>query len=315
MTQRILLMGSPRSGTTWIGKMLGHAPDTVYVDEPDLVEVPETGQVGRHGFGPYPIIAPGERSPRAMRFGALWDLAFADVAPQQHASLMTLGRAMLRIPAPIRDPLTSAGARLISRVRRPRRHIVAKSVVGQFALEWIVDRYRPAMVLIQRHPLNVVASWLTLPEPLYGLPENSAVREGVVEPLGFPAAPPPASHLEQATWCVGLLTATLHLASVAHPGWPVVTHEEMCDDPVDRFRVLAGELGLAWSDASSAAVRESQRPGTGYVTNRIAAELPEKWRRVLSAEDAAAAMRVLDGFPAQGWIRPPDVLPMAAVQP
>jgi len=299
-------MGSPRSGTTWIGRMLGHADDAVYVDEPDLVEAPPEGEVGRHGFGPYPVIEPGEKSLRAMRFGTLWDLAFADVAPQQHASLMALGRAMLRIPAPVRDPLTSAAARAVARLRRGRRHIVAKTVVAQFCLDWLVQRYRPQMVLIQRHPLNVVASWLTLPEPLYGLPENEVVARRVVEPLGFPAAPQSGPHVAQVAWCVGVLTATLHVASLSNPGWLVITHEDMCDDPVARFRNLAGRLDLSWSQGSDRAVAESQRPGSGRVTNRIAADLPEKWRRVLSDEDAHTALAVLDAFPAKGWIRSSD---------
>jgi len=294
--------------------MLGHAEDAVYVDEPDLVEAPNTGDVGKHGFGPYPVIASGERSLRAMRFATLWDLAFADVAPQQHTSLVAVGRALLPVPAAIRDPLTSGAARLIARARRARRHIVAKSVVGEFCLEWLVARYQPKMVLIQRHPLNVVSSWLTLPEPLYNLPENKVVRERVVEPFGFPAAPSRDSHLAQVAWCVGLLTATLHLASRRHEDWPVITHEEMCDEPVERFRSLAGDLGLGWSAISDAAVQGSQRPGTGRVTNRIASELPEKWRKVLSADDVSVVLKVLEGFPAQGWIRTPDEPPVAAAQ-
>jgi len=306
-------MGSPRSGTTWIGRMLGNATDAVYVDEPDLVEAPSTGPVGRHGFGPYPVIAAGEKSLRAMRYATLWDLAFADASPT-HASLLTLGRAVMRIPAPVRDPLISRGARAVARLRPSRRHIVAKSVVGQFCLEWLVDSYGPEVVLIQRHPLDVVASWLTLPEPLYGLPQNETVRDRVVDKYGFPPPPNGTSHLLQVTWCVGLLTATLHMALRDHQDWLVVTHEEMCDDPVRRFRALAETLGLGWTDTSDNAVRDSQRPGTGRVTNRIAADLPGKWRKVLSDADVAEVTRVLEAFPDQGWIKAPDLVGSMAGQ-
>jgi hypothetical protein len=314
LIRRILLMGSPRSGTTWIGRMLGYAPDAVYVDEPDLVEAPATGPVGQHGFGPYPVLSAGEKSLRAMRYAALWDLAFADASPRRKAFL-ALGRAIMPLPAPIRDPVISSGARLVARVRPSRRHIVAKSVVGQFSLEWLVARYQPQMLLIQRHPLNVVASWLTLPEPLYGLPENAVVRERVVDAHRLPAPPRPGTQLTQVAWCVGLLTAVLHLAAREHDDWLVITHEEMCDDPVQRLRALANRLGLGWTDGSDRAVQDSQRPGTGRVTNRIASELPEKWRSVLSASDAAEVMRVLVDFPGGGWIRSPATMPTVAPPP
>src|SRR4029079_14724578 len=32
---RVLIVGTPRSGTTWIGQALGRSRDTVYVHEPD----------------------------------------------------------------------------------------------------------------------------------------------------------------------------------------------------------------------------------------------------------------------------------------
>jgi hypothetical protein len=307
--KRILLIGASRSGTTWIGRVLGHCANTAYVDEPDLVETPLEGQAGRHGFGPYPVIAAGESSLRSMRYGSLWDLAFARAAPTG-GPLVGLGRALLRVPAPVRDPVVALGARTVARLHRNRSHIVAKSVLAEFCLAWLVERYRPEVVFIQRHPLNVVASWLTLPQPLWGLPDNRDVRERVVAELGLPSPPPPqASHLDRVTWCVGLLTAALHRAASGHPSWTVVTHEAMCDQPGDRFPELAGLLGLAWTDDAARFLVTTQRPGTGRETHRVAGELAHKWRAVLSDADAHEVAQMLSRFPGEGWIRAREPAP------
>jgi hypothetical protein len=305
--KRILLIGTARSGTTWVGQALGCAENANFINEPDNVEAPPVGEFGHHGFGPYPIIAPNERSLRSMRYAALWDLAFADATPS-HPLPVALGRAALSLPAALRDPLIGQIARIVSRLRSTHRHVIAKSVFAHFCLDWLGQRYCPQVVLLQRHPLNVIVSWMELPEPLYDLSTNPLFREHIDRPPHVPAVPRNTSQLGKVAWCVGLLTAILHNALERHPDWPLVTHEEMCTEPRERFSDLYARLGLTWADSTERFLRDSERPGSGLVTNRIAAELPEKWRKRLTAEEVREIMTVLDQFPTMGWVRPPNAV-------
>src|SRR5207247_758089 len=58
----------------------------------------------------------------------------------------------------------------------PNEHVVVKSVHAPLALEWVAARFEPAVVVVLRHPLNVIASLLEL-----GLPDRDRALER--EPL------------------------------------------------------------------------------------------------------------------------------------
>ena len=74
-----------------------------------------------------------------------------------------------------------------------------------------------------------------------------------------------------------------------------MTHEDLCRQGVTGLEALAEDLGLAWTDKAAQFVAESNKPGTGYATSRVAAELPEIWRERLSTDQVSEIRRVLDG--------------------
>jgi hypothetical protein len=53
-------------------------------------------------------------------------------------------------------------------------------------------------------------------------------------------------------------------------------------------------------------LRDSDRPGTGRTQYRTMRDLPERWRRKLSAEDVRDIEAVLERFPSRGWVRAPE---------
>ena len=163
-------------------------------------------------------------------------------------------------------------------------------------VEWIVANWHPTVVVCRRHPLDVVASRMDLVDrvPIGEVaPEmrNEARRRYGVE---IPAANDDVAVL---AWRVGVQMSALYELLVAHPQFHAVDHEELCRDPVGRFRALADTLGLDWSTENDAALVASNRPGTGYELNRIQADLPGAWRRRLSPEDARTAAAVIAQLP------------------
>ena len=69
----VLLVGAPRSGTTWSGRVLGHTAGTAYVNEPDGDTEPYAF-TARLGFGGPPTLTPGEDH---RAYERLWAGAFA----------------------------------------------------------------------------------------------------------------------------------------------------------------------------------------------------------------------------------------------
>lgn len=306
----VLVVGVPRSGTSWIGRVLGATPGAAYLGEPDNHEhVPfalraKLGLPGRF----YPRLEPGCEAPAYER---LWQVALEGPprgAPSEgvrrRAAAGLLRRAgpeelIEAIAAPARSPLPlRLAARLAVPERRPPgAHLVVKSVHAQLALDWLVERFPLRVALVLRQPLNVLSSWKEMGWLGEGgvLAELGPAAASLEEALGVEPLQRPTP-LEEATELIGLLTAALVEAGRRHPGWEVVSHEALCGRPRERFAELAGALGLGWDDRVERLLDELDRPGSGYETARVASTLPEVWRRRLTSEEVDVASRVLDRF-------------------
>jgi hypothetical protein len=114
----------------------------------------------------------------------------------------------------------------------------------------------------------------------------------------FPPLGPGESRLARLAWQIGLFTTALETAASRNPDWHVVSHEELCRHPEAAFRQLSDELVLTWTESASAFLAESNRPGQGLVTQRVAAEESERWRRRLTAAQVDEVAAVLARFPA-----------------
>jgi hypothetical protein len=226
---------------------------------------------------------------------------------------LAAARLLLRLPATVRDPLVRDLAHALGSLPHSRRRRVVKSIYSPFALEWLTDRYRPLVVILQRHPLNVVSSWREMGLPQFDL----ATRPGILNRHALPGGlhPPAsgASELLRIAWCVGLLSTVLGEAADRHPDWVLATHEDLCADPGGTMRVIAGRLGLAWSAEIDRFLAESDRPGRGLAPVRVTGEQPQRWLARLTPHEAEEVTDMLGRFPRHGWVREPlPKLPAAA---
>ena len=307
---RLLLLGVARSGTRWLATALGHAEGTRMVKEPDNVDADPTGTgVSRLGFGPYPII---DRDDPAPQFRALWDLSFTNRIPNKPGLRRSAARAALRLPRGIRDPLLRRTAQAMSSLPGRSPHVIVKSIYAHFYAEWLISHYDPRVVVIQRHPLNTISSWIELGVHGFDLFDRPAVRERYLEPFGISAPGPDASVTQRTAAWVGLLTTVLSDHVDHHPEWLVVTHEDLCVDSQVRIREVCDQVGLTWSEGIERFLSESNRPGEGFSNIRVTREQPGRWRKRLSDEQLVEIEEVLAQYPSRGWIREPQRLPEMA---
>src|SRR5439155_12966406 len=163
------------------------------------------------------------------------------------------------------------------------------------ALEWAVDRFRPAVVIVERHPFGVIASWRRLGWDAFLATDRSALRHSAAV-LGVDPPPPGASWLERAAWHYGLLSSYLQRARRRHPEWLVVRHEVLCAGPEPAFRRLADRLGLRFGDEAARFLAASNRPGDGYSTNRLWHEQVDGGRCRLAPAERALVEATLQRF-------------------
>ncbi|MFM8972896.1 MAG: hypothetical protein ACKOOG_09715 [Actinomycetota bacterium] len=297
---RVLLLGVPRSGTTWCGRVLGHTAGAAYVNAPDGDTEPYAF-TARLGFGGPPHLDPDDDHAAYVR---LWIGAFAGggrprTPTARAARYLDAGATPADRFRAWYGGGTTARLRLVRAWARPMvavpaaRHVIVKTVRAEFTAEWIAARFAPTVLLVERNPLNVLASWIDLG---YALDEREfrayaerAGRRGV-------AAPAEAATLERQAVTSAVMASALRDAAERH-GWMRTTHEHLCVDSATRFATLADDLGLEWSPDAARFVVESDREGAGYRTERRTTEQPDRWRDRLTPDQVDRIRTVLARFP------------------
>jgi hypothetical protein len=310
----VLVAGGPRTGTSWVIRALHQAAEGVAVIyEPDNEWPNPFALKAKLPLGRFPVLEDGDVAPRA--YEQLWQRALAgrwqgkireSVAwkfDQGERTMRELWRAMCEP----REPQLSLRLRVLTRLARPPSTrqkgnvVLVKSVHAPLALEWIAARFRPRIVAVVRHPLNVIAGWMALGWGGCALEQNPRVRERFGRRWKLPELGPGSSALQRVSWEVGLITTVLHAGIERHPDWVVASHESLCLDPETGFRRLYEQLDLTWSRLVDRYLTESNRPGTGYEVLRVASDQPESWKRRLTRDQVATSWSVLSRFEAP-WV-------------
>jgi Sulfotransferase family len=306
----IVIVGVPRSGTSWTMQALGKAEGALKVLEPDSEDKWPAAIHAKRKLGRYPVLLPGDR---AAAYKALWSWTFAGARETRRS---VLARHILGPGAEDRiydrrlDPVTWIASTL---ARDPSTHqatkdgtrsprVVAKSIHAQLSIEWIAAEFDVDVLVLLRHPASVLASWMEvgLKDSRYSTLENHPViRERFIEPWGVPRPGP--DPVERMSWMIGLLIAALEEAYSRHPEWHLRTHEQLCSDPAAEFEQLYADLGLTWGEAPADFLLRHNTEGSGFMVKRIASELPDSWKSRLDDKQLATLRSVLDLFPISTW--------------
>jgi hypothetical protein len=301
----VVIVGLPRSGTTWTMRVIGTSPGTVKIPEPDNEDKYPAAIHAKHRLGRYPCLTPGQR---AASYRDLWAWILAGGVESwrsRQARRILAPEATTRIFDGKMDLTTWAAATLSHDPRAgapgPGR-VIAKSIHAQLSLEWIAAAFDITPLVLLRHPANVLASWMEVQlkdgrnSTLESRPE---VRARYSDRWDVP--PPGPDPVEKMSWRIGLLVAALEEALARHPDWHMRTHEQLCTDSVATFRALFADLDLPWGDGTEAFLVENDAPGEGFTTRRVAAELSGSWQKRLDDDQVATLRRVLARFPISTW--------------
>jgi hypothetical protein len=259
--------------------------------------------------GRYPVLRPGDRDDR---LASLWSWVM-DGAPQDARLRATdLMLRAVRPPenrryyrggfAPLMRLAGMVGARPDHRTAdvAPGGRVFVKTVYMPLALEWLTSRFDADVLVLFRHPGNVLASWISLDlnDRYVRLDQEPTIRRLVAAGELPPPGPDP---FERLVWQVGVLDLALERSLERQPTWVRRTHEELCVEPVARFRSLYEELGLEWNPRAEDYLISNDRPGEGFPTQRVSADQADGWKHRLDATQIDTMRRVLAQFPLTTW--------------
>ncbi len=302
----VLVVGVPRSGTTWTANVLGASEGASVVMEPDNEKLSAPAIWAKAGLGRFPVLGAGDN---ARRYARLWRWALSGAGSNRR---LRLAQRLVRhatgedLEALVqgREPMALRMSGILGSYPHAAPAtgvVIAKSVHACLAIEWLAARFDVDVLIVLRHPANVLASWLELelPDRDRDLGSLIEIQEKYSKPWGVPVV----GHrvLDRAVWQVGLLTCALEDALSRHPEWHVRTHEQLCSNSQAQFQSLAADLGLTLGDAAIDLLRRSDKAGSGFAVKREASGLADSWRHRLGEQEVETLKRVLRTFPLRTW--------------
>lgn len=171
MTGRVLILGVPRSGSTWVAEVLGALPRVQYIHEPDNEKVSQMAWRAKRAVGRFPILGVGDSHPGLERLwrvvgGAPLALLALDrmvgeassrMSGRREAYLAEKERSVLAQPFSAR--LAAQAGRLDPPTRPAGRVRLVKSVHAALCAEFAAKHFRAHHVIVtSRTPYAVVAS-------------------------------------------------------------------------------------------------------------------------------------------------------------
>jgi Sulfotransferase domain. len=231
----ILVTGSHRSGTTWIGKTIAQHPSVRYVSEPFNVDHPNKtlGLRLDTWYAHYPS------SPRKDEIDAAFDRLLRH-GPQLYAARDFL-RNPLRPDRAIWNALT-------------RDRVLVKDPLALLSADWLRKRYGFEVVVMIRNPYAFIGSLKAAgwDFDFENFRKQEPLMKGMLHPFAAQIEAMCSGHTSDFIDRTALLWNILHAVILqyrsSHPDWLFVRHEDVALNPEAGFRRIYDHLGLDLSE-------------------------------------------------------------------
>ena len=298
----IVIVGLPRSGTTWLAKIFDSHPDTFYCHEPD-----SRGRLRGVPFAPDP--AESGRYVDTVR-------KFASALPNAR-DIRVIGKLPLfpkRYDLPggywVRRALIAAGKLLSNVVCEPRiavatrksvaKVVVWKSIESTARLGTLAHAMPDAKFIhIVRHPCGYADSILrgytahrfTSSTPpwddvaLIELLSQTAQAQRYTASVGLLQS---RAHCERLAWLWLVQNEKAFDESRSLDNVTIVRYEDLCERPVDACRELFAKVGLTWPQQTQSFVENSTstHDSSYYAVSKDSLRAAHAWRDRLDRESA-----------------------------
>jgi hypothetical protein len=259
LSPTILVLSTPRSGSSWVGHILGISNSTLYLREP----ITQTYLTYREGNGPSWFEVTSDRFPMIYKSSA--DAAFAGL--------------------PVFPPSIVKSPEKWSLFDRVHKRLVIKEV-NPLAIEWFINNYEPRIIYLIRHPAAVANS-------VFGLRWTGNLFEKRFSAETLTSMDVDYRKFKYSFWAEfgALQSIVLQLSLQALKGkdYRIVKYEDLCTNPLDIFRELYYFASLDWSSEvekqimAHSTFNGSNTTGT-YDVYRNSQAMIDKWKTEMSEE-------------------------------
>lgn len=248
--QRILVTGSHRSGSTWVGRILASTPKALYINEP---------------FNP----ARGHEDPAlAPVFTDRWFLNIEDASESERHAIEQIASLDYRFLRGFRSAnnIRSRGAAVKLWIRWRKKagsiqQVIYKDPIALFSAPWLAENLQMQPVVLIRHPAAFAASLIRLNWSFPFI--DFLAQPRLMERLHLyadeieEAASQEAPILEQASLLWNCFHNQIAAYQKREKNWLFWRHEDLSSNPDESFRTLFNQLKIPYKGSPEDAVRRS----------------------------------------------------------
>jgi hypothetical protein len=288
----ILVTGMPRSGTTWVGRMLAAGGEVGLINEPfNLESSPGTVRLPVEHWYTY-VAADNEERFLPPLLGLL---------NFEYRLLRHLMRC--RTSGELNDAVKTWLSSIRNRHRRP----LVKDPHAVFSACWFLHRLRSEVVVTVRHPAAVVSSWKRLgwSFDFANLLQQPTLMRDWLEPLRAEmedALSPDKDVVDRVALLWRVIYSVVREYGQRSPHVHIVRQEDLSRDPLREYAELYRGLGLSFTSRAAAAVAgssASDNPKETSIASPHETRLDSKanldnWRKRLTADEIDRVRRATE---------------------
>ncbi len=280
-TKPILITGAPRSGTTWVGRMIEQVPLVRYVHEPFNISG-KPCQCGINFNHWFHYLSP-ENSYKFEEH-----LKHTIYPAYSRAGLINL----------ITESMQSRRVRPLSKYLQAHRfhRVLVKDPIAVFSAETLQRLFNMEVVVLIRHPAAIVSSYKALnwTHPFSHFLHQPELMEEHLAPFQTEIedfAKNQYDIVDQAALLWKLIHYMIIKYQKKHTDWVFVRHEDLASDPIQGYRNLFNRLELPFSEhirdviqvhSWQAQLSDTTRP---YNIKQNSSQVISKWQKYLTSAD------------------------------
>lgn len=295
----ILIIGPPRSGTTWIAKALTTSQNTQYIHEPDNEKTNITAYYLKKNLPRFPYLS---KNANNENFKKIFELAFNGKIIQSNSKTnevlkKTLGITYNKIEQRIiaNQHITSEKDLTLTEklfvnifnlklfINEKRK--IIKSVHSVLSLPFLYSNFSIEPLIVVRHPAAIINSYLKLKlndaNRLF-FKQGDFMRDHLL---------PYRSKIEKIKSEFGLMGLQIGILYyflseiIFEYKFIYVKHENLIIDPIEKFKEIFSKLSLDWSQNTIKFIKEHNAEGfSDYSISRSLKYLKDVWKNSLSSD-------------------------------
>jgi len=246
----ILVTGSHRSGTTWVGKMISASSQIGYIHEPfNLEDAPGSGVLNQKFDLWFPYITDKNEGKLAQKYSKTLQFEFGYLAGLRSIkSAEDFNKARI-------------WAQRYSRYRKNNVRPLVKDPIAVFSAEWLAARFDMEVIVLIRHPAAFVSSLKKLG---WNFPFNHFLQQQMLMRDYLHPFEQEIISFSNETRCIVdqaiLLWKLIHHVILAYrkkyPSWMFCRHEDLSTDPIRGFSSIFEKLDIEFGDDVKNVIRE-----------------------------------------------------------